>query len=40
VFDLDAYLGRIGLEGRPSSAELQRAHATTIPFENLPRRGS
>jgi N-hydroxyarylamine O-acetyltransferase len=40
MFDLDAYLGRIGLEGRPSLAELHRAHATSIPFENLdPRRG-
>ncbi|HEX4107864.1 MAG TPA: arylamine N-acetyltransferase [Solirubrobacteraceae bacterium] len=37
---LDAYLARVGLNGRPALAELHRAHATTIPFENLdPRRG-
>jgi N-hydroxyarylamine O-acetyltransferase len=35
VFDLDAYLARIGLEGRPSFAEVHRAHVTSIPFENL-----
>jgi N-hydroxyarylamine O-acetyltransferase len=40
VFDLGAYLARIGLSGRPNVAELHRAHATTIPFENLdPQRG-
>jgi N-hydroxyarylamine O-acetyltransferase len=40
VFDLDAYLDRIGLAGRPTLAEMHRAHATSIPFENLdPRRG-
>jgi N-hydroxyarylamine O-acetyltransferase len=40
VFDLDAYLDRIGLSGRPSLAELHRAHACSIPFENLdPHRG-
>src|SRR3981081_2498478 len=40
MFDLDAYLARIGLSGRPSLAEMHRAHATSIPFENLdPRRG-
>jgi len=33
--DLDAYLERIGLRGRPSPAEVHRAHATSIPFENL-----
>ena len=33
--DLDAYLGRIGLSDRPDIAEVHRAHATTIPFENL-----
>lgn len=39
-FDLDAYLARIGLSGRPSPAELHRAHVVAIPFENLdPRRG-
>jgi N-hydroxyarylamine O-acetyltransferase len=35
VLDLDAYLERIGLEGRPSLAQLHRAHLTSIPFENL-----
>ncbi len=35
MFDLDAYLARIGLHGRPSIAEVHRAHVTTIPFENL-----
>jgi N-hydroxyarylamine O-acetyltransferase len=40
VFDLDAYLARIGLSGRPLLAEMHRAHTTSIPFENLdPRRG-
>jgi N-hydroxyarylamine O-acetyltransferase len=40
VFDLDAYLDRIGLEGRPDLAELHRAHVAAIPFENLdPHRG-
>jgi N-hydroxyarylamine O-acetyltransferase len=40
VFDLDAYLDRIGLTGRPSLAEVHRAHACSIPFENLdPHRG-
>lgn len=40
MFDLDAYLARIGLSGRPSLAQVHRAHATSIPFENLdPRRG-
>ncbi len=33
--DLDAYLDRIGLRGRPGLAELHRAHAVSIPFENL-----
>jgi N-hydroxyarylamine O-acetyltransferase len=38
--DLDAYLARIGLSGRPTLAELHRAHVSTIPFENLdPLRG-
>jgi len=38
---LDAYLERIGLldragrRGRPGLGELHRAHATSIPFENL-----
>jgi N-hydroxyarylamine O-acetyltransferase len=35
VFDLDAYLARIGLQGRPGIAEVHRAHVTSIPFENL-----
>jgi N-hydroxyarylamine O-acetyltransferase len=40
MFDLDAYLARVGLSGRPSIAEIHRAHATAIPFENLdPHRG-
>jgi N-hydroxyarylamine O-acetyltransferase len=40
VFDLDAYLARIGLSGRPGLAEVHRAHITSIPFENLdPHRG-
>ncbi len=40
VLDLDAYLKRIGLRGRPSVAEVHRAHITSIPFENLdPHRG-
>lgn len=40
VFDLDAYLERIGLDGRPDIATLHRAHVTSIPFENLdPQRG-
>jgi N-hydroxyarylamine O-acetyltransferase len=40
MFDLDAYLERIGLSGRPSVTEVHRAHVTSIPFENLdPHRG-
>jgi N-hydroxyarylamine O-acetyltransferase len=40
MLDLEAYLARIGLDGRPGLAELHRAHVTSIPFENLdPRRG-
>jgi N-hydroxyarylamine O-acetyltransferase len=35
MFDLDAYLARIGLEGRPSLPQVHRAHVTSIPFENL-----
>jgi N-hydroxyarylamine O-acetyltransferase len=35
VLDLEAYLARIGLHGRPSVAEVHRAHVTSIPFENL-----
>jgi N-hydroxyarylamine O-acetyltransferase len=37
---LESYLERIGLGGRPGIAEVHRAHATSIPFENLdPHRG-
>jgi N-hydroxyarylamine O-acetyltransferase len=40
MLDLDAYLERIGLSGRPSIAQVHRAHLTSIPFENLdPHRG-
>lgn len=40
MFDLDAYLERIGLSGEPTLAAMHRAHVTGIPFENLdPRRG-
>jgi len=40
MFDLGAYLARIGLHGRPGVAEVHRAHVVSIPFENLdPRRG-
>ncbi len=35
MLDLDAYLERIGLSGRPSIEQLHRAHLTSIPFENL-----
>jgi N-hydroxyarylamine O-acetyltransferase len=40
--DFDAYLERIGLNGnaRPTLHDVHRAHATSIPFENLdPHRG-
>jgi N-hydroxyarylamine O-acetyltransferase len=40
VFDLEAYLERIGLHGRPGIAAMHRAHVSSIPFENLdPYRG-
>jgi N-hydroxyarylamine O-acetyltransferase len=40
MLDLDAYLKRIGLHGAATVARLHRAHATSIPFENLdPHRG-
>jgi len=40
MLDLEAYLTRVGLRGRPDLAKLHRAHVSTIPFENLdPRRG-
>jgi N-hydroxyarylamine O-acetyltransferase len=35
MFDLDAYLARVGLSGTPSLGEVHRAHVTSIPFENL-----
>jgi N-hydroxyarylamine O-acetyltransferase len=40
MLDLDAYLERIGLYGRPTVHEIHRAHVSAIPFENLdPHRG-
>jgi N-hydroxyarylamine O-acetyltransferase len=40
MFDLDAYVERIGVGGDASAAEVHFAHVTTIPFENLdPHRG-
>ncbi len=40
MLDLEAYLARIGLTGRPGLAAVHSAHVTSIPFENLdPRRG-
>ena len=39
MFDLDRYLERIGLSGRPGIAELHRAHVASIPFENLDPHG-
>jgi N-hydroxyarylamine O-acetyltransferase len=39
VFDLDAYLARIGLGGPASLAAVHRAHITSIPFENLDSHG-
>jgi N-hydroxyarylamine O-acetyltransferase len=35
MFDLDAYLSRIGLSGRPLLADVHVAHATMIPFEGF-----
>lgn len=35
MFDLDAYLYRIGAPRDPTMAELHRAHVLAIPFENL-----
>ena len=35
VFDLGAYLERVGLSGRPGIAEVHRAQVTSISFENL-----
>ncbi len=42
MLDFDAYLERIGLSAseRPTLHDVHRAHATSIPFENLdPHRG-
>jgi N-hydroxyarylamine O-acetyltransferase len=39
VLGLDAYLERIGLSGQPSPAVVHRAHATSVPFENLDPHG-
>lgn len=39
MLDLDAYLERIGLSGRPGLAAVHRAHATSVPFENLDPQG-
>lgn len=40
MLDLDGYLERIGVGGRPRLHEIHRAHACAIPFENLdPHRG-
>src|SRR5579871_3736251 len=42
MLDLAAYLDRIGLgtDAQPTFAAIHRAHATSIPFENLdPHRG-
>jgi N-hydroxyarylamine O-acetyltransferase len=40
MFDLDAYLERIGLASAPDLTAVHRAHVTSIPFENLdPHRG-
>jgi len=37
--DLEAYLTRVGLGGRPSLGQLHRAHVSSIPFENLQSHG-
>ena len=40
AFDLAGYLKRVGCEAQPAIVEVHRAHASTIPFENLdPQRG-
>ena len=33
--DIEAYLRRLGLDASATLAEIHRAHATTIPFENF-----
>lgn len=35
MFDLDAYLERIGLSATPAVEDVHRAHCTSIPFESL-----
>jgi len=41
VFDLDAYLRRLQLDGARELAAVHRAHVAAIPFENLdPHRGA
>lgn len=35
MIDVGAYLARIGLDGVPTLGAVHRAHATSIPFENL-----
>jgi N-hydroxyarylamine O-acetyltransferase len=37
--DIDAYLERVGLSGRPHPFEVHRAQGTSIPFENLDPHG-
>ena len=41
MLDMDAYLRRIGLDpaDEPTWQTVHRAHATTIPFENLDSHG-
>jgi N-hydroxyarylamine O-acetyltransferase len=40
IFDFDAYAGRIGVTGHRNLQDIHRAHAVSIPFENLdPHRG-
>jgi N-hydroxyarylamine O-acetyltransferase len=40
MLDFAAYLRRIGLRDGATFADIHRAHATSIPFENLdPHRG-
>lgn len=39
MFDLDSYVERVGLSGRPGLVEVHRAHVVSIPFENLDPHG-
>ena len=39
MFDLEAYVERVGLSGRPGLVETHRAHVVSIPFENLDPHG-